>query len=242
MSTHEENPIGGMGAAVWAVLATVFAFGAAVGLWLGHGLWGHDAPPSPPAVPAIVQPAPPPVVSSKSVSEASSSTSASNESRLVVRTRTIPRQAPAQGVHGGASGVAAPDAPSEAPSLAGETEVVTEVELVLKQEATAASAASSSASSSFNQVNQYSSSEHGRLGVFVGVVPGWVGLDWLLLDVTLPPWVVGTKLKVGLDVVGTSEAIGAGVSVGGKSFAELGVFSTYRLDRQGVFGGVGLRF
>lgn len=114
------------------------------------------------------------------------------------------------------------------------------IELTQAVAATAASDAQASASAPAEPMAAVP--EHGRLGVTLSTMPGVVALDVQLAQGTLPAWLFGAPLEVGLDVQANHLAAGAGLSVGSKAFASLGGYSQWDLASYGVYGALGMRF
>ncbi|MNK46808.1 hypothetical protein D3C87_655990 [compost metagenome] len=122
--------------------------------------------------------------------------------------------------------------------------VVQEEPIIIRIKQTATAAASSEASASTMPamaiVHGPMPQEHARLGAFIGTVPGAIALTYQLADVEIPPWVLGTPLKLGLDMEGNLSQVGAGVSVGGKAFVGAGGYVSW--VGPGWYLGLGLRF
>lgn len=84
--------------------------------------------------------------------------------------------------------------------------------------------------------------EHAKLGVMVGLVPGYVAADFQLAKMDLPLWLFNTPMEVGLDVEANHMQMGLGLSAGEKAFATAGSYLTYGDWQQGYYLGLGLRF
>lgn len=84
--------------------------------------------------------------------------------------------------------------------------------------------------------------EHARLGVIAATMPGVFAMDYQAASLTLPPWLLGTHLELGLDAAVNLEAGALGVTAGGKAFAGAYYWSRWNLSDHGPALAVGLRF
>ncbi|MNT23828.1 hypothetical protein D3C72_1592660 [compost metagenome] len=83
---------------------------------------------------------------------------------------------------------------------------------------------------------------HARLGVIVATVPGTIALTYQMADVEFPPWVLGTRLSIGMDAAANLEAAAVGVTIGSKAFVGAYGWSRWCLGEQGWALGIGMRF
>lgn len=234
---------GGTRVVAWVVLAMTLAIGVLFG-----ALLGRCSSPSPAIAPV---PAPSSIASSVASSSAiaSSSSAVNSRGKVVIVERFSPGYVDEQGVDRGVSGITATPSTSLASQgrINGPTILERRIEIELEQGATSSSVAGASAIASSSVTSAGSpagpsSLEHGRLGIVVGLLPGIVGVDLELAAVKVPRELVNLELELGVDVMASGEALGAGLSLGNKGFVTVGGFSTYRLDRQGVYLAGGLRF
>ena len=150
-----------------------------------------------------------------------------------------------QGQHGG---IVPPGSPARAVGpykRSGRVEVV--IDQVVQASATSAATSSAIASASAPVVVPVENpgDNHGRLGITAATVPGILLVDLQLLQLDVSPatrWLVDAPMAAGLDVVGNLEAVGVGVSLGGKTYATAGAWTRWNLSTQGLYLGVGLRF
>lgn len=234
----------GMGAAVAAVLAFVFALGGAVGFGIGRGC-SVGAPPVSSRSELPREAIAPVKETAAASSSASSISKTASDLRITVKGRKPTAQAPA-GRESGATPVQA-DLRESTPPSRGSGEVsggFEEFEIIVESSQSISSGATAGSNAVIERVSadQGDHGNHGRVGAIVGTFPGALALDASLLRFEIPRGVFNADLEVSLGVEANLEQVGATATVGSKFFAGGVAWSRWSLAGQGLGVAIGMRF
>lgn len=147
------------------------------------------------------------------------------------------------------TGLALPDPAGSPRPVPGDVGGLDDYEVVIRTTATGTATAAATSSAEVrpqggdNVVDNRQ--EYARLGVTAATAPGVLMADLQVLrfemgGLTRP--VFGVDVGLGVDIVANLQAVGAGVSLGGKAYAAAGGWTRWDLGGQGVYLGAGLRF